>query len=93
MSIFKQDFYLIDLTHNIDENVPTWEGECGFKSFVDIDYKDLPVPFRTNVTNKIYKKRELLAIIDHLSEVLQLEKSKSAKIDKEVDAFIDANYN
>ncbi|KKP29329.1 MAG: hypothetical protein UR12_C0010G0046 [candidate division TM6 bacterium GW2011_GWF2_30_66] len=40
MSIFEQDCYIIDLTHSIDQNLPTWEGECGFKSFVDIDYKD-----------------------------------------------------
>lgn len=40
MNIFDRDCYIIDLTHPIDENVPTWEGECGFKAFVDIDYKD-----------------------------------------------------
>jgi len=40
MSILKGEFNIIDLTHSIDENVATWEGECGFKSFIDIDYKD-----------------------------------------------------
>lgn len=40
MNIFGQDCYIIDLTHSIDENIPTWEGERGFKSFVDVDYKD-----------------------------------------------------
>jgi kynurenine formamidase len=40
MSIFEEDFYIIDLTHPIDETVATWEGECGFKDFIDVDYKD-----------------------------------------------------
>ncbi len=31
-------FRVIDLTHPLDENVPTWNGSCGFKLEVKLDY-------------------------------------------------------
>lgn len=30
---------LIDLTHPLDENAPTWNGECGFCEHVRLDYE------------------------------------------------------
>jgi kynurenine formamidase len=33
------NFDLIDLTHPLDESVPTWDGECGFCEQVRLDYE------------------------------------------------------
>lgn len=39
---------IIDLTHTLNDAVPTWEGSCGFQSLVKLDYSDCsgPLPFR-----------------------------------------------
>lgn len=31
---------IIDLTHALDENIPSWSGECGFSNKIIIDYAD-----------------------------------------------------
>jgi kynurenine formamidase len=33
-------YKLIDLTHSLDSNIPTWNGGCGFNHDVHIDYSD-----------------------------------------------------
>lgn len=34
------NFKLIDLTHELSENIPSWSGDCGFKLNNQVDYKD-----------------------------------------------------
>ena len=36
-----RDFKLLDLTHPLDEKIPTWTGDCGFKSEILVDYPDV----------------------------------------------------
>jgi len=40
---------IIDLTHTLSKDIPTWDGSCGFESEIDTDYKDCKEPdvFRT----------------------------------------------
>lgn len=33
-------YQLIDLTHTLEPNIPTWEGGCGFSLSTDVDYHD-----------------------------------------------------
>ncbi len=33
-------YKLIDLTHALDDTIPTWSGECGFNHELHIDYSD-----------------------------------------------------
>jgi len=33
-------YKLIDLTHTLDSNIPTWNGGCGFNHELHIDYSD-----------------------------------------------------
>lgn len=33
-------YKLIDLTHILDENIPTWNGGCGFNHDIHMDYSD-----------------------------------------------------
>ena len=33
-------FSLIDLTHTLDETIPTWAGGCGFQHHIQSDYND-----------------------------------------------------
>ena len=42
MSIMDKIFpyKLIDLTHTLDSNIPTWNGGCGFNHEIHIDYPD-----------------------------------------------------
>jgi len=34
------NFDLVDLTHTLEENSPTWEGVSGFAAYIDVDYND-----------------------------------------------------
>ncbi len=36
----KFPYSLIDLTHTIDETMPTWEEGCGFRHTIKLDYED-----------------------------------------------------
>ncbi len=36
--IIKFPYHLIDLTHTLDENTPSWDGSCGFKHEIKSDY-------------------------------------------------------
>lgn len=47
-SCLSREASLIDLTHAIDESIPTWNGGCGFESVVRVDYDQCPpeAPFR-----------------------------------------------
>lgn len=33
-------YKLIDLTHTLDESIPTWSGSCGFDHNISLDYSD-----------------------------------------------------
>lgn len=46
-------FSLVDLTHTIEENTPTWDGGCGFSHAVKIDYErnSSEVSFRVQTFN------------------------------------------
>lgn len=35
-----ENFRAIDLTHPLNESVPTWSGGCGFKLNIQLDYSD-----------------------------------------------------
>lgn len=37
-NITKFPYRVIDLTHTIDENSPSWDGSCGFKHEIKLDY-------------------------------------------------------
>lgn len=41
---------IIDLTHTLHQNVPNWDGDCGFNISTEVDYKDCKEPdlFRVN---------------------------------------------
>lgn len=43
-------YSIVDLTHTLDENAPTWDGQCGFKQEITNDYGSIaqfvPFPFR-----------------------------------------------
>lgn len=40
MNTIKFPYKLIDLTHTLDSNIPTWDGGCGFNHDLVIDYAD-----------------------------------------------------
>lgn len=44
---------IIDLTHTISSDIPTWDGHCHFQIKIETDYKDCegPVYFRTQNIN------------------------------------------
>lgn len=35
-------FRVVDLTHTLDANIPTWTGSCGFDHIIKQDYDDAP---------------------------------------------------
>lgn len=35
-----KEFKLVDLTHPLSPEVPTWDGSCGFELIINTDYKD-----------------------------------------------------
>ncbi|NGX40160.1 MAG: Kynurenine formamidase [Chlamydiae bacterium] len=35
-----RDFKLVDLTHTLDKEIPTWTRECGFQSEILVDYEN-----------------------------------------------------
>jgi kynurenine formamidase len=41
-------YKIIDLTHTLDETIPSWSGSCGFQAEIKLDYADCPdeVKFR-----------------------------------------------
>ena len=45
-----KEFKVIDLTHTLSSEIPTWDGSCGFEVSIVTDYKDCTPPdlFRTN---------------------------------------------
>lgn len=40
MSYVMKGYRAIDLTHVLDESVPTWTGSCGFKHEIRMDYEE-----------------------------------------------------
>ena len=42
-------YKIIDLTHTLAENSPSWGGNCGFKNQVKLDYSDCPSEFKFRV--------------------------------------------
>lgn len=38
MSILSS-YHIVDLTHPLDEHAPTWNGSCGFRSEIKMDYE------------------------------------------------------
>ena len=47
MSIFP--YRLIDLTHELHENVPAWNGRCGFNHDIHMDYSDCEGEYKFRV--------------------------------------------
>jgi len=45
----KLPFQVIDLTHPITSNSPTWEGGCGFLHEINLDYDACPTPVQFRV--------------------------------------------
>lgn len=45
----KFPYKLVDLTHALDENAPSWSGECGFKHEIKLDYDDCPTDVKFRV--------------------------------------------
>lgn len=45
----KKEFKVVDLTHTLSPEIPTWDGGCGYDLSIDTDYKDCTPPdiFRT----------------------------------------------
>lgn len=41
-----QNYKIIDLTHALDENIPTWSGSCGFTKEILMDYESASQGFR-----------------------------------------------
>lgn len=43
------NYKIIDLSHSLDSNIPSWEGNCGFYNEINLDYPDCQteVKFRT----------------------------------------------
>ncbi len=39
-----KEFKIIDLTHKIHPAIPGWDGDCGFKLSLSLDYKDCTPP-------------------------------------------------
>ncbi|MBP6866536.1 MAG: cyclase family protein [Candidatus Pacebacteria bacterium] len=39
-----KDFKIIDLTHTLSPEIPTWDGGCGFEMELTLDYKDCTPP-------------------------------------------------
>lgn len=39
-----KDLKIIDLTHSISPDIPTWDGDCGFELSLSLDYKDCEPP-------------------------------------------------
>jgi kynurenine formamidase len=47
-SIHLKDFTVIDLTHDLTPEMPSWSGACGFEHILREDYDpSAPVKFRT----------------------------------------------
>ncbi len=42
-------YRLIDLTHTLDANVPTWNGGCGFNQDIQLDYDDCDAEIKFRV--------------------------------------------
>ncbi len=44
-----KEFKIVDLTHSLSSEIPTWDGSCGFELSIDTDYGDCTPPdtFRT----------------------------------------------
>ena len=39
-----KEFKLVDLTHQLSSEIPTWDGSCGFELSIGTDYKDCISP-------------------------------------------------
>ncbi|MES2615228.1 MAG: hypothetical protein V4591_07430 [Bdellovibrionota bacterium] len=59
-------YKIIDLTHTIDEDIPSWDGDCGFKHEIKIDYADYTtdVQFRVQKIN-MKQGSELILMRQH----------------------------
>lgn len=42
-------YTLVDLTHTLDETIPTWNGKCGFSSDVIVSYEACTTPVKFKV--------------------------------------------
>lgn len=51
----KFPYKVIDLTHTVSPNIPTWEGDCGFSHSLILDYADCttPVKFKVQKINMV----------------------------------------
>lgn len=55
-------YKLIDLTHMIDSEIPTWDGECGFNQHVYIDYET----FKDDTKFRVMKMNMVAGIGTHM---------------------------
>lgn len=48
--MYQFPYDLIDLTHTLDEDIPTWSGSCGFRHVLESDYSENPreISFRVH---------------------------------------------
>ena len=51
MNTFPQNFTLIDLTHTLTSDIPTWDGSCGFESVIKLDYHQCTSDTKFRVQN------------------------------------------
>lgn len=56
------NYHIIDLTHTLNENTPTWHGECGFNQAITLDYAD----WNTDVKFRVQKLNMHAGIGTHL---------------------------
>ena len=42
-------YSIIDLTHTLSETIPSWNGSCGFKPTIKVDYTDCTTPVKFRV--------------------------------------------
>ncbi len=63
-------YKLIDLTHTLHQNIPTWEGACGFKHNLCSDYSECEGEFKFR-THKIQMNEGIGTHIDSPSHSIE----------------------
>jgi len=70
-------YKIIDLTHILNESIPSWDGGCGFKSEIKLDYADC----KTDVQFRIQQFKMHAGIGTHMDAPAHCV-SKGTTIDK-----------
>src|SRR5438552_336609 len=45
----KFPYKIVDLTHTLSKDAPTWNGSCGFQHEIKLDYKDATTEYKFRV--------------------------------------------